>query len=123
MSQLAKFFDLLGEETKLRILVLLADSGQELCVCELVDSLQEKQYNVSKHLRELLKAKLISHRREGRWVYYRVEKNNRLLQDTLKLIQRYLQSQAVLADQQRMKRRLGLRQNGKCLLGILGKTF
>src|SRR3990170_2044301 len=102
MSQLANLFDLLGEETKLRILVLLADSGQELCVCELVDSLQQKQYNVSKRLRELLKAKLISHRREGRWVYYRVEKKNRLLKDTLKLIQRHLQSQAVLADKQRL---------------------
>ena len=123
MRNLADLFDVLAEEINLRILFLLHEVDQELCVCELVDSLREKQYNVSKHLRELLKAGLITYRKEGRWVYYRLEKKNRLLQDALKLIQRHLQSQTVIADKQRLKQRLRLRQNGKCLLGILGKKL
>ena len=123
MRNLADLFDVLAEQTNLRILFLLHEAKQDLCVCELVDSLREKQYNVSKHLRELLKAGLITYRKEGRWVYYRLEKKNRLLQDALKLIQRHLQSQTVIADKQRLKQRLSLRQNGKCLLGVLGRRL
>ena len=123
MRNLADLFDVLAEEINLRVLFLLHEVDQELCVCELVDSLREKQYNVSKHLRELLKAGLITYRKEGRWVYYRLEKKNRLLQDALKLIQRHLLRETVIADKQRLKQRLRLRQNGKCLLGILGKKL
>lgn len=58
----------LGEETRLRIVRLLA-SG-ERCVCELQDTMGVAQPRLSFHLRKLREAGLVTHRREGRWIHY-----------------------------------------------------
>ena len=58
----------LSDETRLRILALLA--GGERCVCELTDALDAGQSLLSHHLKTLREAGLVTDRREGRWVYY-----------------------------------------------------
>ena len=58
----------LPDETRLRILALLA--GGERCVCELTDALDAGQSLLSHHLKTLREAGLVTDRREGRWVYY-----------------------------------------------------
>jgi ArsR family transcriptional regulator len=65
--QLLKGF---ADETRLRLLCLLRD--REVCVHELVDALDVSQSAVSHQLRVLRDARLVSHRREGRHVYYRL---------------------------------------------------
>ena len=70
MEQYAIVFKVLSDATRLRVLRLLLEAGRELCVCELVDSLEEPQYNISKHLNALKTAGLLKSRREGRWIYY-----------------------------------------------------
>lgn len=45
---------------------------QELCVCELVEALQESQPKISRHLAQLRQCGLLSDRRQGQWVYYRI---------------------------------------------------
>lgn len=57
-----------GEETRLRLIQLLA--GGERCVCELQDDLGAGQSRLSFHLRKLKEAGLVTDRKEGRWVYY-----------------------------------------------------
>ena len=42
----------------------------ELCVCQIVEILQMPQPKVSRHLAVLKKAKLVTVRREGQWIYY-----------------------------------------------------
>lgn len=118
MDAYAAVFKTLSDPTRLRILRLLLDAGAELCVCELVDSLEEPQYNVSKHLNALKGAGLLASRRDGRWVYYRVGDAGgdftRLLFEAIAAIP---ESQ-VQRDRAELGKRLLLREKGKCLLGI-----
>lgn len=58
----------LADEKRLRIVALLA--GGERCVCELQEALAAGQSLLSFHLRTLKEAGLVTDRREGRWVYY-----------------------------------------------------
>ncbi len=59
-----------GEETRLRILALLAHG--ELAVAELTQILGQSQPRVSRHLRLLVEAGLIERRREGAWAFFRL---------------------------------------------------
>jgi len=67
----AAVFQSLGDTTRLRCLVLLADHG-ELCVCELVHALDLSQPKISRHLRLLRDCGLVADRRERIWVHYRL---------------------------------------------------
>ena len=64
-------FKSLAGDTRLRIALLLASSG-ELCVCELTESLQESQPKISRHLSLLRNTGVLLDRRQGQWVYYRL---------------------------------------------------
>lgn len=61
----------LAEETRLRIALLLAAEG-ELCVCELMHALGLAQPKISRHLALLRELGLVSDRREGVWIHYRL---------------------------------------------------
>jgi len=66
-----QFFKILGDLTRLRVLVLLSRDG-ELCVCELTHALGETQPKISRHLALLREAGIVLDRRQGQWVYYRL---------------------------------------------------
>ncbi len=66
----ARLFHALADETRLRIIEHLADGEQ--CVCDLTDALTASQSRLSFHLRTLKDAGLLSDRRQGRWIYYRL---------------------------------------------------
>lgn len=118
MEQYAQIFKTLSDPTRLRILRLLLDAGTELCVCELVDSLEEPQYNISKHVSALKAAGLLESRKEGRWVYYRPHKTDEsflaLLAEAVAAIPRG----HVARDRAELRKRLRLRKGGKCLRGV-----
>lgn len=59
-----------GEHTRLRLLALLARN--ELTVSELTWILGQSQPRVSRHLKLLYEAKLVSRIQEGSWVFYRL---------------------------------------------------
>lgn len=63
-------FRSLADRTRLRLLNLMA--GQELCVCYFVEVLQASQPKVSRHLAYLRRSGLVSARREGKWMHYRL---------------------------------------------------
>ena len=71
MRDLAAVFKALGDETRLELLALLASHG-ELCVCDLQQVLGIIQSKTSRHLQYLKHAGLITDRREGLWVHYRI---------------------------------------------------
>ncbi len=71
VQQVAEYFSILGEPMRLRILNLLRD--EEKCVQDLVDATQTSQANVSKHLKVMLQAGILSRRAEGTSAYYRVK--------------------------------------------------
>jgi ArsR family transcriptional regulator, arsenate/arsenite/antimonite-responsive transcriptional repressor len=111
-------FKALGEPLRLRLVCLLAAAeGQELCNCECVDALEEPQPNVSRHLKILALAGLIEERREGRWIYYRVAANAPAVVPLLSALAG-LNDPLLHADLRRLRERLALRQEGKCVLGV-----
>lgn len=64
-------FQILGDPTRLRILALLA-ARAELCVCDFTRVLKLSQPMISRHLAQLRAAALVSDRRDGVWIHYRL---------------------------------------------------
>src|ERR1700688_256935 len=63
-------FRALADRTRLRLLNLIAD--KEICVCYFVDILRISQPKISRHLAYLRKAGIVTARRQGRWIHYRL---------------------------------------------------
>jgi DNA-binding transcriptional ArsR family regulator len=61
----------LADENRVRILTAL-NGREELCVCQLIDMLKLAPSTVSKHLFILRNARLVNGRKQGRWMYYRL---------------------------------------------------
>lgn len=66
-----QFFKCLADETRLKSLFLISSEG-ELCVCELMEALQESQPKISRHLALLREHRIVLDRRQGQWIYYRL---------------------------------------------------
>ncbi len=71
MQELAQFFKVFGEVSRVRILSALY--LKELCVCELVDILNMNQPAVSHQLRILRGARVVQARKAGKHVYYSLD--------------------------------------------------
>ncbi|MBN2718486.1 MAG: metalloregulator ArsR/SmtB family transcription factor [Deltaproteobacteria bacterium] len=76
MKAYADIFKALGDETRLSMIALLLSQG-EMCVCDLMGVLAISQSKASRHLRYLLHAGLVTDRREGVWVYYRLQESRK----------------------------------------------
>ena len=69
---MARLFAALADPTRLRLLHLM--DGAEVCVCYFVEILGQSQPKISRHLAYLRNAGLVSARRDGKWIYYNVQK-------------------------------------------------
>ena len=107
---LATLFQALGDPTRLRILGLLLTG--EVCVCHIHQSLRIPQPKASRHLAYLRRHGLVSTRRDGLWIYYRLadalDPMARAVRQTLAHSLSRLDT--VRADAGRLRRR-----NGACL--------
>ncbi len=72
LEHVAERFRMLSDPTRLRIIQLLLDQG-EMNVGDVVTRLGLSQANVSKHLRQLLDAGIVTRRSEGTSAYYSVQ--------------------------------------------------
>lgn len=68
MQELADFFKVFGDVTRIKILCVLLRT--ELCVCDLAEVVGMTQSAVSHQLRVLKQMKLVKNRREGKTVFY-----------------------------------------------------
>ena len=66
-----ELFAALAHDTRLRCLLLLLQQ-EELCVCELTYAIGAAQPHISRHLAQLRELGLVSDRREGLWIHYRI---------------------------------------------------
>ena len=66
----ARYFGVLGEPTRLRILHTVCQ--EEKCVNDIIRATGMAQANVSRHLGLMYQAGMLSRRREGTQVFYRV---------------------------------------------------
>lgn len=62
----------LAEPTRLATMRILSD-GQEHCVCELMTRLDVTQSRMSRHMKALTQAGLLTARRDAQWVRYRLD--------------------------------------------------
>jgi ArsR family transcriptional regulator len=97
--------------TRLRILSLLQDG--DLCVGDIVESLQVPQPKVSRHLGQLRKAGLVTARKEGLWNHYSLatpttEFHQKLLECAVTCFQEVPE---IKSDNSRAKK---LRKSGGC---------
>ncbi len=87
MKRLVSFFRALGEETRVKIVLMLFE--EEMCICELIEKLNLSQSAVSHHVKILKQAELVNDRRKGKWTFYSInqhgfEKNLSILDQELK---------------------------------------
>lgn len=69
-DELSTMLKAAGEETRLRLLALLAEA--ELTVTELTEILRQSQPRISRHLRLLAESGLVVRFREGSWAFFRL---------------------------------------------------
>jgi len=67
---LEALFAALGDATRLKMLKLIAD--EELCSCEVMAALELTQPTTSHHLGILERAGLLTSKRNGKWVFYKI---------------------------------------------------
>lgn len=65
-----RLFRALEDRTRLRLLNLM--SSREICVCYFVEVLETHQPKISRHLAYLRRAGLVTARRQGKWMHYRL---------------------------------------------------
>lgn len=71
LERVAGTFRLLGDPTRSRLLYALLEAG-ELCVCDLAAATDTQEATVSQSLRMLRASGIVSRRRSGRRIYYRL---------------------------------------------------
>ena len=123
MEELAELLQSAADPTRLRLLRLLHEARTEVCGCELADSLVLPQYNLSKHLKLLRAAGLIASRKEGQWVYYRLRSQPDEARASLLRLVAAAPDRTLTSDRRNFAKRLRLRTDGKCLIGIRNPTL
>src|ERR1051325_1366585 len=105
-----------GEETRLRVLALLAEA--ELTVSDLTDILRQSQPRISRHLKLLAEAGLVERFREGTWAFFRLAEHGGGAEVARALIERLNpadQTDILRQPQPRLSRHLKLlAEAGRC---------
>lgn len=70
MRNIAGVCKALGDGTRLEIVQLLR--GKELCVCDILEAFSLSQPAISHHLGILRQAGVVLDRKDGKWVFYRL---------------------------------------------------
>jgi len=71
LYELADFFKLFADSTRISILWALSES--EMCVCDLCALLKMKQPAVSHQLKNLKQARVVKARRDGKVIFYSLD--------------------------------------------------
>ena len=118
MNAFTSGFKALSDLTRMRALRMILISEEPVCVCELSDALGLPQYQVSKHLAILRQAGLVNDSRVGTWVYYSVPREaSRFAISLCEVVREHLTGPTFENDATRLRERLALREDGRCVLG------
>ena len=74
-ATLASVFKALADPSRVRIVNLLANSPEPVCVCEFMPQLGLSQGTVSFHLKKLLDVGLLEREQRGTWAYYSLRRD------------------------------------------------
>ena len=105
----------LADSNRLRILMAL--TGGELCVCQIVELLQLAPSTTSKHMSILRQARLVESRKDGRWMYYRLpdRKAPKAVKEAVAWVRRHLaESPQIVQDEKELARILRMDPEAIC---------
>jgi ArsR family transcriptional regulator len=71
---LSTVFKALADPHRVRIVNLLANASEPVCVCDFVPRIGLSQATVSFHLKKLLDAGLLKREQRGTWAYYSLDR-------------------------------------------------
>jgi ArsR family transcriptional regulator len=74
MREILAVMKALADENRLRVVVAL--QGRELCLCQIVELLGLANSTVSRHMSILHQARIVESRKDGRWSYFRLAREN-----------------------------------------------
>lgn len=112
-DEVSRLFTALADPTRVRIVNLLAEG--ELCVCDLVEILEQPQPTVSRHLASLRGSRLVGVRRRGRFAHYRLaDPAGVLAAELLALVRHGLDDDVLAAERERAGARVGERALEPC---------
>lgn len=114
MKDLVNFGKAIADPTRVRILNALMQG--ELCVCELVDTLEISPSTLSTHLQTLRTAGVVETEKRRAWIIYSIEPSVR---PALDAIFEHFANRGTRAERdiERLSRRMLLRVDGCCVLG------
>lgn len=76
MASLTDVLKALSDQTRLRMVSLLYEG--ELCVCDVMETLQISQAKASRHLIYLKNAGMVRDRKQAQWAYYSIVRDRGL---------------------------------------------
>jgi ArsR family transcriptional regulator, arsenate/arsenite/antimonite-responsive transcriptional repressor len=74
-DSLASIFKALADPHRIRIVNLLANAAEPVCVCDFMPQLGLSQGTVSFHLKKLLAVGLLDREQHGTWAYYSLKRD------------------------------------------------
>lgn len=117
MQQFMNLTKALSDENRVRILLALS-ATEELCVCHINELLALAPSTVSKHLFLLKNARLLTARKDGRWMYYRLNNDAQapaVVIEALEWIIKAISDDPVIkADRRRLKEILSVPIQSAC---------
>jgi ArsR family transcriptional regulator len=72
-SATAALFAALGNPARVRLVNLLASSGEPVCLCNLIEPIGLAQATVSQHLKRLVETGLVHREERGKWSYFTLD--------------------------------------------------
>jgi ArsR family transcriptional regulator len=88
MNVIANYLKILGDENRLRILLML--NIRPLCVCEINEVLEIALSTISQHLKLMKSSGCIKDHKEGRWVIYSLDSNNNFVKKMVRFLEKEL---------------------------------
>lgn len=113
----------LGDETRIKIVRLLSEVKVDLCVCEIMDAIEDSHCNISRHLKILKTAKLVSESKQGKWVYFGLATPKDSFHESVLNAVSSIPDEHFFNDLKRLKLRLSLRENEKCVDGLKSEKW
>lgn len=96
------FFAALADRTRLRLVNMM--SSDEICVCFFAEVIETNQPKISRHLAYLKRAGLVTARRDGKWMHYRItEPKNKRAAEVFAVIREMLkEDKEMKADRKKL---------------------
>jgi len=101
MDNVMALFRALSDRNRLRVVSALLDY-EELCACQLIELMQVTGATVSRHMNVLIVSGVVSSRKEGRWVYYRLRRDQAWFLGLIQWIEIQLKNDPYLASDAKM---------------------